>query len=72
MVYKAVMFYGGAPLRTVRSFVRADDVTAMLAARSLLEHSLTAFAVELWQGKRRIGKLYRPAGVRRIRCPGPA
>lgn len=72
MAYKAVMFYGRARLRTVRSLPREDDVAAMLAARSLLERSPICVAVEVWDGERRIGKLYCPTGTRRLRYPGAA
>ena len=72
MVYKIVMLYGQAPLRTVRALERADDVAAMLAARSLLERAPRCVAVEVWDGERRIGKLYRPTDAAQSRYPGAA
>lgn len=72
MVYKIVMLYGQAPLRTVRSLARGDDVAAMLAAKNLLERAPRCVAVEVWDGGRRIGKLYRPTDAVRPRYPGAA
>jgi hypothetical protein len=72
MQYKIVMLYGQTPLRTVRTLARADDVAAMLAAKNLLERATRCVAVEVWDGERRIGKLYRPTDAARSRYPGAA
>jgi hypothetical protein len=72
MVYKAVMLYGRARLQTVRSFMREDDIEAMLAARSLLERSSMCVAVEIWKGDQRVGKLYRPTDAPSLRYHGAA
>ncbi|MGH7014783.1 MAG: hypothetical protein ACREEL_11630 [Stellaceae bacterium] len=74
MSYMALMFDEARVTRGVRPLNCDNDLSAIDAAKRLLERSITGQSVEVWEGQRRIGRLYRPtpAAAMQMRDSGAA